>query len=582
MYAEKVKRFSVFLSLLCVAGCGDHVRPRLDDPGRGIPGSGAAGSGSSGAGGGGPSSNGCSADLTQTLDVNGVVLQTCAPDEGCADRKCVPACEAAAASHGNVGCDFVLSTPHFYPTIAPPCFAAFVTNSWAVPAQITVTRGNATFDVTKFGRIASSDPDPAHWDAVPSAGLPPGQVAVLFLSDDPASFNATPLICPVTPAVHATNGTAIWPGDGSNGTARGVAFHVTTSVPVSTYDMLPFGGAASLLPSAELVFPTTAWGTNYVAVLPPPSSGPAWGQIIASEDGTTVNVLPDVDLPGGSDFPASGAHSKAVFKPDAGEYIQWQGPDMTGSILQSDKPIAFMGGDAYECYKSLTSGPGGCDSGHQLVPPVRALGSDYVAPPYKSRGGTESVPYMVVGAVDGTTLTYDPPVTGAPTKLGKGQSVLFESTSPFHVNAQDDAHPFYMGEEMPGKGGVGDEEFVNLMPPGQWLSRYVFYTDYSYPTTNLVVVRVKGANGFEDVTVDCESAPLGQWTSVGTDGRYEMTNLDLVRDGVNNGACGNGPHTAKSTSPFGLMVWGLSNYASYAYPAGGNATPLNQVIITPN
>src|SRR5262249_1375410 len=41
---------------------------------------------------------------------------------------------------------------------------------------------------------------------------------------------------------------------------------------VSAYDILPYGGALSYLPSAELLLPTTAWGTNYVAAGPQPST----------------------------------------------------------------------------------------------------------------------------------------------------------------------------------------------------------------------------------------------------------------------------------------------------------------------
>ena len=89
------------------------------------------------------------------------------------------------------------------------------------------------------------------------------QVAVLFLSSDPASQldeTGEPLHCPVAPAVNA--GTVL------AGTGKGDAFHLTSDAPVSAYDILPYGGASSFLPSAELLLPTSAWGTNYVAAVP--------------------------------------------------------------------------------------------------------------------------------------------------------------------------------------------------------------------------------------------------------------------------------------------------------------------------
>jgi hypothetical protein len=217
-----------------------------------------------------------------------------------------------------------------------------------------------------------------------------------------------------------------------------------------------------------------------------------------------------------------------------------------------------------------------------MIAPVRALGFEYVAPPFQSRiGSPESVPYRIVGAVDGTTLSYDPPQPAAPATLALGQSVLFEATGAFKVTSQDKDHPYFMGQVMPGAGCQGDEDFVNLLPPAQWLRRYVFFTDYSYPTTNLVVVRTNTGNGFRDVNITC-LGPLTNWQPIGSDGKYEITTVDLIRDGAPNGTCSNGPQTADSEAPFGLMVWGLSSCASYGYPAGGNASTINSVVIVPN
>jgi hypothetical protein len=182
--------------------------------------------------------------------------------------------------------------------------------------------------------------------------------------------------------------------------------------------------------------------------------------------------------------------------------------------------------------------------------------------------------------------------------LTLGQVVDFESTVAFTVSSQDASHPFYVGQIMPGcmvtsgsrpgsnpnnttffgSDCLGDEEFVNILPPAQFLSKYIFFTDPTYATTNLVFVRVKGATGFQDVTLDCAGTLTG-WQAVGAGGQYEITNVDLVRGTTPNGTCNNGPHTAQSTGPFGLMVWGLDSYSSYAYPAGGNVAPINTVVI---
>src|SRR5262249_29138878 len=108
---------------------------------------------------------------------------------------------------------------------------------------------------------------------------------------------------------------------------------------------------------------------------------------------------------------------------------------------------------------------------------------------------------------------------------------------------------------------------------------YVFFTDPTFGTTNLVLVREKTPAGFQDVAIDCVGNVTG-WQPVGTDGRFELTNVDLVRT-TPNGTCTNGGHTASSSGPFSLTVWGLDETASYAYPAGGNAATINNVVVQP-
>ena len=533
--------------------------------------------------GGGSETYGCSADLRYVIDGNGVVLQECWPDAGCSNGECVAPCQAAGDSQGNVGCDFTIATPHFYVGIAPPCFAVFMANNWPKPAKITIERAGTPYDVTQFGRIPDGSANAAAWPAVPASGVPEGEVAVLFLSQDPSSINGTPLTCPVPPAINQSGGSAV------SNSGLGQAWRITTDIPVSTYDILPYGGALSYLPSAEMVMPTTAWGTNYIAVTPRPSSGPPWGQLVAAQDGTQIQILPSIALPAAGPAPAAAANVTTSFSLNRGEYVQWQlqsGQDMSGTIIQADKPVAFTGGDAYICYQSATSNGGGCDSAHQMIPPIQAQGSLYVAPPYADRGGIpESIPYRIVGAVDGTQMAYDPPVAGAPASINAGQVVDFEAIGPYVATSQDEDHPFYVGQLMTGcftgsNNGLGDEEYVNILPPAQFLKKYVFFTDPTYPTTNLVLTRVKAPDGFKDVTVECLGV-VGGWQPVGSSGQFEVTNVDLLRLGVPSGTCSNGPQVAYSDGQFGVTVWGLDNYSSYAYPAGGSVASINQVVVPP-
>lgn len=184
----------------------------------------------------------------------------------------------------------------------------------------------------------------------------------------------------------------------------------------------------------------------------------------------------------------------------------------------------------------------------------------------------------------------------------------FNTAGPFVVRSQDAQHPFYMSAHMTGAAafdpstndpsatpdGRGDPEFVNVIPPAEFLDSYVFFTDPTYSETNLVLVRVKGPKGFSDVKLDCAGTLTG-WQPVGTSGAYEYTRINLVRHNfAPQGNCDNGRHEIASTSPFGLTVWGWGSaetgdmlmgfntqYVSYAYPAGAGVQPINTVVVPP-
>src|SRR6476469_7507605 len=99
----------------------------------------------------------CSSDLHDVLDANGNVVATCPDDQGCAAGACVPACQAAAASQGSVGCDFTVATPSFLSNgtynIPAPCFAVFLANNWPKDATVTISYGGTPYDATTFGRV---------------------------------------------------------------------------------------------------------------------------------------------------------------------------------------------------------------------------------------------------------------------------------------------------------------------------------------------------------------------------------------------------------------------------------------------
>ncbi|MCC6526567.1 MAG: IgGFc-binding protein [Polyangiaceae bacterium] len=546
-------------------------------------------------GAGGSCGSTCSADLKSVIDCNGQVVQTCPGDQACLAGGCSnDPCAASEAAKSSYGCDYYAVKPDFIAEGVGACFAAYVANTWSVPVHITVERGGQTFGnpQTFIAVPQGQGPGLTYAPYDPALGLPVGEVAIVFLSHDSAQGFLPK--CPVPAALDGESGVI--------GTGRGAAFHITTDRPVVAYSILPYGGGPSAATSASLLLPTSAWDTNYVAVNAyrkseaVPVAQPSL-DVLAYQDNTAVTILPKVAVAGGAGVAGSPANTPITYTLNAGEYLQLsQDAELTGSPIQADKPIGLWG--AASCLNVLPADVA-CDSAHQQIPPVRALGSEYAAVRYRNRSsapGEETPPWRLVGAVDGTQLTWTPSTPpGAPTALDLGDVYEFEASGPFVARSQDIDHPFYMAQYMTGAGhiggiaGEGDPEWVNVIPVGQYLDDYVFFTDPTYPETSLVVVRRPSQidSTFADVVLDC-SGPLQGWQPLGP---YEYTRVDLVTgDFQSVNGCSNGRHVISSSVPFGVTVWGwgsaatggfMTQYVSYAYPAGASVQAINEVVVPP-
>ena len=103
--------------------------------------------------------------------------------------------------------------------------------------------------------------------------------------------------------------------------------------------------------------------------------------------------------------------------------------------------------------------------------------------------------------------------------------------------------------------GRGDPEFINVIPLEQYLAKYTFFTDPTYPETNLVLIREAQNGTFADVEVDCAGTISG-WQDLDAAGTVQYARLDMVTGNFEPvHGCDNGIHTATSAQPFGLVVW---------------------------
>ena len=533
---------------------------------------------------------------------------------------CVNPCVNALGNDTSNGCDFYAVNIDTTPQATGACFAVWVVNQWdsGEPARLEVTRGGAALPIDQFARMPTgtgTNVKYAPYDAV--AGLPKDRVAVLFLARDPEAENDRDPSAPRKLAACPTGVTPAYVGDPAvHGTGIGTAFRITSNVPVVAYQMLPFGAGRARVTSATLLLPSNVWGDNYVAVnaYPKPSNftetrlGPTMA-IIGKEDGTQVTILPTTAIKGGGGLGPSAARVPVTYSVDRGQYLQFtQDVELTGSAIESTKPVGLIGGATL---MNVPISRRRADTAHQMIPPVRALANEYVAVRYRSRDKRteESVPWRIVGVVNGTTLSYEgASPLNAPTKLNAGQVLETNGPGPFVIRSQDSDHPFYLASYMTGGepyDGEGDAEFVNVVAPQQYTGRYTFFTDPTYPETNLVIVRKRDAETgeFPEVTLDC-AGRLAQWGSISGSSTYQYTRIDLSSGNfVGQNGCDNGVHVIESRvtganpardGQIGVTVWGwggpatyaptdneadprFTRWVSYGYPAGVNLPELNKV-----
>jgi len=533
----------------------------------------------------------CSRDLKQVLDgCDGAetVVATCNADQGCGEGRCVDACTAAALTKGSVGCDFWTVAP-VSTGQAGSCLAVLIANTWDRAVTLEAEYGDRALDISKSAyRVERPGESSLH---IPLEGpLSPGQVAVIFLAHNPSIPGAHACPSDVTPAV---------PGEPvQSTTTKKPGFHIKADAPVSAYSIAPYGGAASYTPTATLLLPSSSWTTSYMTVTPfrftRSNSAPLTPrtlQIVAAEDDTEIRMRPTSDIAPGPGVEGARAGEIQTWTLARGEVLQVsQHLPLTGSPISTSKPVGVFGG-AGVINQPYESGWG--DWLQQQIPPLSHWGTEYAVVPFLSRidslSGTtrERVPYTIVAAADGTMLSYEPSrPRDAPELLAAGESANFVTDEIFVVKSQDASHPFHVNVYMTGGSSgagvgtntLGDPDWVNIAPTAQYLDRYVFFTDYTYPETSLTVVRKKTPSGFMPVELEC-AGDLTGFQPLGSDYEYAWVRLTrgFVGQPFPKGICGYGRQEAHSKGPFSITVWGIGIAASYGYVGGTGLRPINDL-----
>ncbi len=469
-------------------------------------------------------------------------------------------CADAAASQSYVGCDF-------WPTITPnPVwkdfeFAVVMANGTQAEAEVTITGPNG-YSLT---------------DTIPAGQLKSIKLPWVEELKGP-EFNI-PL---TTGARH----------DQKSQSMEGGAYHVMTSVPVSTWQFSPLNfskdiadcgsriqaavpatatGCRAASNDASLLLPSTAMTGNYRVTGYTGGQGSAeWGStpggfaITATKDGTTVQVQlpPNCDavytdtsngcVTAGGLVPAAVKDEVLTFEMNAGDVIQLLGAygpypqiahaDLAGSLINATQPVQVIAFTPITFLPDETSNP---DHIEEIVLPAEVIGNEYIVSPPSahSDGASVAVGHVVrlYGNVDGTQLTYpEGKPAGAPDVINAGEVVELPPRAAFascvgNPGACMLTEPFVV---------QGDQPFaVNSYQLGGKLQAPTWPEEYAQPGDPAVSMMVTPEQFRQNYTFLAPADFMSNWADITV-----PTGADVVLDGA---------PVATTPTPIGASGWGI-------------------------
>ena len=375
--------------------------------------------------------------------------------------------------------------------------------------------------------------------------------------------------------------------------AAGGAYALRSDVPIIAYQFNPLENSLSPSPvecpvapaeticsshssDASLLLPAHVLSSSYVV-----SGYHAYNRVAASvqmgdfvavtatRDDTDVEIRfrPGQTILGAPYLPDLTPGAPLRLKMNAGDVVELFTPGgseaetLSGTLVTSPnkKPLQVLSGTG--CASIPEDGP--CSHLEEGVIPTESLGKDYILTLLSVEQGV-ALPYRlrIQATTDGTVLTFDPAIHNAVT-INSGEVLEIEQVD---VNLRvSSTVPFAATQYTYGWGAwaalrglstyFGGPSQLAAVPVSQFRSSYVFAASAFYDNAFVAVVAPTGSV----VMLDGEPISSDSFVAVGASG------MSVGRQTLDPTA---GVHTIRSDTPFGIVVYGHGQYASYAYSGG--------------
>jgi len=335
---------------------------------------------------------------------------------------------------------------------------------------------------------------------------------------------------------------------GSDVTAM-LGIHVTANAEIVVYGLNQIPATTD----AFLGLPTDILGTEHlVLAFEQPSFGVTGASeflIVGVQDNTSVTITPSI---------TTGVRSAGVpYTITLNRFQTYQlqsdgtGEDLSGSIIQSDQPVAVFGGSRCADVPATT---GACDHLIEQLPPTATWGASFLTVPLATR--TAGDLFRIIARDAGTEVRIDGTLVATLARAAFHQVSLASGT--FHTIEATGPVMVMQYSKGSGADGVTSDPFMMMIPPTQQFQpSYTLTTPAADPVT---------FNNFINVVV--ETTDTGSCTIDGGPFTAAFTAIGASGFSGAQQPVAIGSHVLACPHPFGAYSYGFAGADSYGYPGG--------------
>ncbi len=511
----------------------------------------------------------CAVDGSNTDEV----VEVCDTQNGmlCGNGRCGTACDIAEDQPSNVGCEFWGVDLDQQDGLNDPASAP-----WGF---VLSNAGEGTANVTIDANLAQPG-QPIQLQNISQVSVPAGDLRTVVLP-------AREIDCGAKPNDYDAPGTCF--------SSR--AFRIRASSPIVVYQYNVFtnqysNDASLLLPTSALgkVYRIIGWGAGHPVRITPFKVDRSYVTVIGTAENTHVTVKPSWKVRGtapGTPGPVAATAAGGLIEITMGPFdvlnLETEDgqlsddpktlADLTGSVVQSDKPVAVFSGvestsvpGSFEVpsYPGWEEKKDSCCLDHleEQMFPVESLGSKYVITrsPIRSTSSfrePDVLRFLGVAETAQVTTNLAPPYDNFTLNPGDvvttwaQDNAIIESSAPIMV-----AQLLISQGRVDGP-SLGDPSLTVFPPVDQYRTEYVFLTPPSW-VKNYVVLSVptSGVVTIDGNAPSCTVEPAGTIDGVA----YESRVCPLAA----------GAHKLSGDVPFGITAYGYGGAGSYAFAGGAD------------